>query len=215
MSKNFDYNINNLDGNYITILLKEIDLINRQIQQYDEHSLKIKNWAITVWSAAIFFVITQYYLLISSTPFIAELLLYFPLFIPIPFWGFDGLYKKFQRTFIARSEAIRDFLNKNDTKYELGTIGNNDEQDLYKFPIYDPVGRISRNTKYYREKYFKKTKFLRCLLVRIVSMVYFILISFTCLIIIIFTQNYYIFSILILSVILILVSFILGEKMKL
>jgi len=215
MSEPRNSNVERLSERDLTILLKELDIINRQIQQYDDHSLKIKNWAITIWSAATFFSITQYFTIITMPLLIRDLLLYLPIFIAIPFWIFDALYKKFQRTFIARSEAIRDFLNNRriEKKRKAKTSSHYDVQAWFdNFPIYDPVGRSSRDTKYYKEIYFKKIDFLRCFLVRIVSMVYFILMALSSIITIVLVQNYYMVIVFIIIFILIILSWILGER---
>ena len=39
------------------------------------------------------------------------ILFWIPILLPFPFWIFDGLFKHFQHTSVARSEAIQDFLN--------------------------------------------------------------------------------------------------------
>lgn len=80
------------------------------ISNYDKYSLTIKNWAITVWSLIIVFILTQYF---SQNITIIDLYYFIPILLVVifVFWYFDALFKHFQRFSLARSEAIEDYLN--------------------------------------------------------------------------------------------------------
>lgn len=161
-------------------LVDEFKLIQENIQKWDKYSLTIKNWAITTWAIVLIFIGTQYYELgVTHTNILY--LFWIPIFVPIPFWIFDALLKRFQRCTIARSEAIQDFLNDSlqDSNYssikELNTLEKakfKDEllkqnKDIEKkdeyiqnfiehFPIFDPMCRISQKYEFFKIKYLKK-----------------------------------------------------------
>ncbi len=109
-------------------LLKEIEVVQNQISKCDEYSLIVKGWAITLWSALILFAISQ------NTTDLKISILWFSFFNLFPFWVIDAYFKYFQRTSIARSNLISDYLNNHIKE---------DSQD-FTFRIYDPVGRISK-----------------------------------------------------------------------
>lgn len=194
---------NGSSDNKINDLKEEFKLIHESISKWDNYSLSIKNWAITVWSAIIVFIITQYYTQKASNIDLSNLF-WIPIFLPIPFWFFDGLFKHFQRISVIRSQAIQDYLNNE----SLLDLDKKDEEKLKKmiekfneksqeneiidsvkkkfkndFPIYDPVGRISRNFPFFIVKYHKKLNIFACLIVRIVAFVYCILLFLNILII--------------------------------
>lgn len=114
-------------------LLKEIEVIYNQISKFDEYSLIVKGWAITLWTALFFYAITQN----NNNSEIG--VLWLSIGILLGFWLIDTYFKVFQRVFIARSNFISDYLNGQTPPKE-----NNKE---VKFPIYDPIGRISKERK--------------------------------------------------------------------
>jgi len=166
-------------------LKEEFKIIQKNISRWDKYSLSIKNWAITVWFFMTIFIFTQYLSLESDQ---INLLPFFVIFfmIPIPFWGFDALFKKFQRISIARSNAIQDYLCEK----------LKDNEFKKKFPLYDPVGRISGRNEFYKKEYLKFSRLWRCILVRIVSSIYLLL---------------YIISFVILSIVLLNYWFLIGS----
>lgn len=171
-------------------MLKEIEVVQNQISKCDEYSLIVKGWAITLWSALILFAISQ------NTTDLKISILWFSFFNLFPFWVIDAYFKYFQRTSIARSNLISDYLNNHIKE---------DSRD-FTFRIYDPVGRISKERKekekkkenYYWKNYFKGLSFLRSFIVRVVSTLYCYLIIFTFIIMYYYSQNclYLIFDII-------------------
>lgn len=185
-------------------LKEEFKIIEEKISNWDKNSLSIKNWAITVWSAIIVFISTQYYVLLANEIILPNLFL-IPILLPLPFWLFDGLYKKFQRLSVIRSQAIQDYLNKEvipipdldgkelkrlskrieklDNKSQSKQKINNEVIKIIKkkfmneFPIYDPMSRMSKKYDFFMVRYHKKTDIFTCMLVRIVAYIYCILLS--------------------------------------
>lgn len=162
-------------------LLKEIEVVQNHINKCDEYSLIVKGWAITLWSALLLFAISQIIIDIKIS------ILWVSIIILLVFWIIDAYFKYFQRTSIARSNLISDYLNNHTPE--------NDRD--FTFRIYDPVGRISKERKrkekrkenYYWKNYFKRLRFLRAFVVRVVSSLYCFLIGFTFIFINIITQN--------------------------
>lgn len=81
------------------ILLKDMETIQNRIANFDNHSLVIKGWALTLWSA-----ITIFSLNLMKNEFIIISII--GLFV---FWLFDGLYKFYQRPFIKRAKELKDY----------------------------------------------------------------------------------------------------------
>lgn len=220
-----------LPNNKLEDLKEEYKLIQTKISNWDNFSLSIKNWAMTIWAAIIVFIVTQYFTQKADS---TELLMLFwiPLLIPFPFWIFDGLFKFFQRKSIIRSSAIEDYLNNslleldgqeikrlekkieefNKNSKEKTTIENETDKFKNNFPIYDLVSRVSIGYLFFDAKYNRKTNIFTCLLVRIVLTVYFIIIFLTILIIAIITNNNLIWWSLLIPFIIILISWILSNK---
>ena len=197
-------------------------LVRDDISRWNNYSLTIKNWAVTVWSIIIIFLLTQYYSQETIKANFSYFLL-FPISLIIAFWFIDALFKKFERFSIARSEAIEDYLNdsfpiKSEEKFKEKMEKLNKQNktaktqaDLLKefkgkFPTYDAVGRISRGFAFYEINYEYITKFRNCFLVRIVAYLYCILMILTFSIFAVVTLNLYILIINIFPVIIWIIS---------
>lgn len=142
------------------LILKEIEILQERIEDYDKHVLLIKGWAITIWSGIWLFIINQ---LISGIDFfliVADLIGIFALLF---FWAFDSLYKYYQRAFIVRTKQIEDNIEE---KYDEITSKNTTE----KLIIFNPTGIKS-------DAYRDLHKLWRCLLLRNVSVFYLSLIG--------------------------------------
>lgn len=227
----YNYMTNPISNSKLEDLKEEFKLIQKKISNWDNFSLSIKNWAITIWAAIIVFIGTQYYTQKTNSIDLA-ILFWIPILIPLPFWFFDGLFKFFQRLPIIRGQAIEDYLN--NSLLELDNKGNKrlekriekfnkkskekttleKESDKFKanFPIYDPISRISKTFLFFDAKYNQKTNIVACLVVRIVLTIYFIIVFLTILIIAIITSIYQISWFLFIPVIVIITSWILSIK---
>lgn len=202
-------------------LLKEIEIIQNQIKKFDEYSLIVKGWSITLWTALLFFTINQ----ISDAIKLSILGLSIgSLFL---FWLIDTYFKFFQRISIARSCLISDYLNE-----ETPDLKTNQE---FIFRIYDPMGRISKKRKvldkekrgktkkkkekrkdnYYWKNYLGRFRFLKAFTVRIVSTLYCILIEITLFLIWFLSQDSLFFILTIPVLCLLIISFILSHREKL
>lgn len=143
------------------LILKEIEILQERIEDYDKHVLLIKGWAITIWSGIWLFIINQ---LISGIYFfliVADLIGIFALLF---FWAFDSLYKYYQRAFIVRTKQIEDNIEK---RYDEIT---NNTKPTEKLILFNPTGIKSDAHRYLH-------KLWRCLLLRNVSVFYLTLIG--------------------------------------
>ena len=200
-------------------LLKEIEIIQNQINKFDEYSLIVKGWSITLWTALLFFTINQISVEIKLSILglsIGSLFL---------FWLIDTYFKFFQRISIARSCLISDYLNE-----ETPDLKTNQE---FIFRIYDPMGRISKKRKviatekrgkmkkekrkdnYYWKNYLGRFRFLKAFIVRIVSTLYCILIEITLFLIWFLSQDLLFFILMMPVLCLLIFSFILSHQGKL
>lgn len=231
MNKLNNTNPDNSSDSKLKDLKEEFKLIQKNISNWDNFSLSIKNWAITIWAAIIVFIGTQYYTQ-KADGIDLTILFWIPILLPLPFWFFDSLFKFFQRMSIIRGQAIEDYLN--NSLLELDNKGNkrlekriekfnkkskekttiNKESDKFKvnFPIYDPVSRVSKSFLFFDAKYNRKTNLFACFLVRIVTTVYCIILFLTILVIAIITGFYIISWFLFIPVIIVIVSWILSIK---
>lgn len=136
-------------------LVEEFKLLEQKISNWDNYSLTVKNWAITVWSAVIVFIITQYYTQLADGIDLTHLF-WIPLFLPIPFWVFDGLFKAFQRASIFRSLSIQDYLNET-------TLPELDEEEKKKIEelnekIKKKITKVEKKLKELSEEKKKSTE---------------------------------------------------------
>ena len=92
MNDEFDYKFE--------LLKQEMEILQNGIRTYDSNLFTIKGWAITVFSAAIYFSLQArrpVYLVLSA----ASVLL---------FWMVDAVFKTVQRIYISRYNKIEQFL---------------------------------------------------------------------------------------------------------
>lgn len=146
------------------IFLSEISSLDQNTGKYDTHSLLIKGWAITLWTGLMYFALKEgvYFLLLIQ---IITLLL---------FWSFDGLYKGFQRSFALRFQQIQKFFENYKVVFHKNKLkiknGNNIKNSI---PLINPRANFGDPTL------DKMHKLRRCLVLRVVSVIYIYLISAT------------------------------------
>jgi hypothetical protein len=92
--------VDSLSDRQYDFIVKEYDLVQSRIRDYDTRLFQIKGWSITIFSAAIGLAIAQD----------IKLLLIVPFFSCLIFWGLDALYKSFQHIMIDRSLEIEKFV---------------------------------------------------------------------------------------------------------
>lgn len=143
------------------LVLKEIEILQERIDSYDKHTLIIKGWAITIWSGIWLFIINQMILKIDFSLIIAGL---GSIFAILFFWGFDSLYKYYQRAFIVRTKQIEDIIKE---KFIEITNSSNQNDSLI---LFNPTGNKSDAYRYLH-------KLWRCILLRNVSVFYLSLIG--------------------------------------
>ncbi|MEE9378381.1 MAG: hypothetical protein V3V33_10135 [Candidatus Lokiarchaeia archaeon] len=166
------------------LILKEIEIIQNKIDKYDKHSLIIKGWAITLWSASWIFIIEQR---ISNPAYNLEGIVLIIIFAILSFWFFDSLYKYYQRAFVVRTKQIEDYLN--DYKLYRIFLGESEENthiaenDAKSIILFNPVGDRSE------DKFRRLQNLLRCFLLRNVSTLYSALIGISLLANSIFEMN--------------------------
>jgi len=146
------------------IFLSEISTLDQSTGKYDTHSLLIKGWAITLWSGLMYFVLKESLYAI----FLIQI------FILLIFWSFDGLYKLYQRSFALRSAQIQKFFeNFKILFYENKLKIKNCGKKIKPIPFTNPRANFGD------QKLDKMHKFRRCLVLRVVSILYIYLISVT------------------------------------
>lgn len=146
-------------------LIKEIEMIQQKISNYDNLSFKIKGWCITLWSAII--------TLGLQINFHGIYFIIFSASICLIFWFVDTFYKIYQRFSIVRMEDIQDFLNSLNYYKKKGLKESFGKESLGDFLIFDLIGRLSRRQKVEYDKYLRKKKnFWKCFLVRNIWVIY-------------------------------------------
>ncbi len=146
------------------LILKEIEIIQNKIDNFDEHSLIIKGWAITLWSAIWLWAINQW---IENPNNSIEWIIIIGVVAVIFFWLFDSLFKFYQRAFIVRTKQIESYLNniKSFKKYVENNLENALESSI---KIFNPTGEKSSEFQNYQN-------LLRCFFLRYVCTLYFAL----------------------------------------
>ena len=115
------------------VLMKEYDLLQSRIRDYDARVFQIKGWSTTIFSAALGLAILQ------NKP----LLLLVPLFACFIFWGLDALFKSFQHIMIERAYEVEAIFNGNSTSVEVGLVTHSFERrDKKLFGRIKRVGKI-------------------------------------------------------------------------
>ena len=103
-------------------LEKEVDILERKIEFYDNLSFKIKGWTVVAWSTLISYAITNNQWKIAA----------FAPLIPFLFMIVEASYKRYQIEFIERTRQIMKFLN-DDREFKKWL----NEDGTLSFPIYD------------------------------------------------------------------------------
>ena len=98
---------------------REVAILERKIEFFDDLSFKIKGWAITVWSALISFALTRNDWRIAA---IGSL-------VPLLFLVVDASYKRYQVAFVNRTREIMRLLN--DPEFPIR------QAPAFPFAVYD------------------------------------------------------------------------------
>ena len=83
------------------ILIKEYEILQKAIRDFDARLFQIKGWSIAIYSTATGLA------LLNNRP----ILLLVPLISSIIFWGLDAMYKNFQYVCINRTRKVESALN--------------------------------------------------------------------------------------------------------
>lgn len=133
-----------LIGYQIDLLKVEIETINTSIRQMDEICKNIKQWTITLWTAAVGGAIVtedfRRFLILTAA-------------IPALFWFVDTWYRRIQRYFIWRSREIGEFLNSDDFAMSV------EQNKLTGFWLFDPAARrkmVARQVPSFPETEFER-----------------------------------------------------------
>lgn len=134
------HNKKEADVNYFTFMLEkltqEINIINSAIQNADRIAQETKNWAVVVWTGAIF--------LSLSIPILNKFV-WLTAVPPLIFGFVDAWWRHLQKRSIERLRRLSDYLNSKEFKETFSTY------DFTGFKVIDPVGK-----QYWHEKEFKK-----------------------------------------------------------
>ncbi len=144
------------------IFLKELEIIREKITNYDNFSLIMKGWAITLWSTIIIWYLNNGNNTILCISIIAI----------ISFWFFDALHKFYQRGAAVRDKQIQKNLRDPEFISFLSGKCNAEEDHI----LYNPTGELSDS------EFLRYQNIFRCFLLRQVCVVYLFLISLSFLI---------------------------------
>ena len=148
------------------LLMKEAEMVQEKIKDYDILSFKIKGWCITLWSA---FIVLGFQFHIQGI-----IIIIYSTSISLIFWLLDTFFKIYQRVWAVRMQDIQDFINSTDYYEGKGLKQQLDNKPNNKFYVFDLVGRISTNKKpKYKEKKKELTNFWKAFLVRNVWVIYY------------------------------------------
>lgn len=143
----------------IDLLLKELEIIQFKITEYDKLSFRIKGWTITLWSGIILWGI---YALLPGM--LISIILGIELAI---FWFLDTLFKIYQRYHIVRLEWIQDFINHKNRFANINLKTQFENGEISKILLFDVNGRMgSQYDDVFKDILKRKTNILRCLFVR-------------------------------------------------
>ncbi len=120
----------------LTLLLKELDIIQDTIKNLDDIIYKTKNFAFLAWGGSLY-LFTEQFKEIDET--YRALLYGLTAIIPLLFWVMDFRWRIHLLRSSKRERIISRFINS--PVFELWQLGNNLPPDQ-SFPLYDPVGCI-------------------------------------------------------------------------
>lgn len=149
----------------IDLLLKELEIIQLKITEYDKLSFKIKGWSITLWTGIILWGIYALLpgILISIIQGIALSI----------FWFLDTLFKIYQRYHVVRLEWIQDFVNQKNNFADSGLFDEIKKERISNLLFFDVNGRMgSQYDNVFKDLLKRKTNILRCLFVRNIFPIY-------------------------------------------
>ena len=149
----------------IDLLLKELEIIQFKITEYDKLSFKIKGWSITLWTGIILWGIYALLpgILISIIQGIALSI----------FWFLDTLFKIYQRYHVVRLEWIQDFVNQKNNFADSGLSDEIKKGRISNLLFFDVNSRMgSQYDNVFKDLLKRKTNILRCLFVRNIFPIY-------------------------------------------
>lgn len=125
-------------------LFKEIEMLEKKIEFFDNLFFKIKGWAVVSWFALISLAITENNWRIALIS----------VFLPVLFVIIEASYKRYQIEFMRRTRNIMKLLNEKE-EIEKHINGNN-----LDFPIYDLLNIYGEQKKQYENPLHNSWGFL-------------------------------------------------------
>ena len=146
------------------IFLTDFSEIQARIGMYDNHSLIIKGWAITLWSGLMYFIFKES----VHELFIIQIIML------LIFWSLDALYKFFQRRLALRYGELQKYFE----GYSLD-IENGELKITYNKNNKSGLKIINQREDFLLDKkeIDERKALKRCILLRAVSVIYIYLIS--------------------------------------
>lgn len=109
------------------LLLKEIELLQKRIGDFDTLQFNIKSWSITLFSGFVFLALKE-----KTKIFVG-----FGGITVILFWILDSIYRKFQRDHVLRYDIIEEFLRSPEFSKAVKT------RKFEDFYVLDVIARVS------------------------------------------------------------------------
>lgn len=144
------------------LFISDFSSLQNGIGRYDTHSLIVKGWAITIWSGLMYFIVKES---------VYELFL-IQVILLIIFWSFDALYKYYQRLLALRYSEMMDYFE----GYKLNTK-NGELKVVYSSKNKKDLSLINLREKSTYSKAAERKSLKRCIVLRVVSVIYIYLIS--------------------------------------
>jgi len=113
------------------VLVKEFEILNSTIKDFNTKVFQIKGWSITIFSATIGLSI------VNNKP----ILLLIPLISSFLFWGMEGVYKKFQKIMIDRVIEVEKTFNNEKLTINIGHLNHS----FHKSPPRSFLQKINSN----------------------------------------------------------------------
>lgn len=141
------------DSIYFQLILKELDTIQDIIKHLDNIIHLSKNFSFLVWGGSIYLIFEQLKVpdLSKAYPVFATTL------IPFLFWVMDYKWRKHILQSSQRMKIISLFINS--PEFEKFVGGSMAENELVKFPLYDPLGWIFTKRNSYDPTSFSNSAF--------------------------------------------------------
>ncbi len=152
------------------LLLKNLEMNDAAIKNFDEQTFKIQGWSVLIWMAFI------------GWAFQKEIkeLFYLSILVPVFFWIINAHIKYLQRGYVITSNFLRKKLS--DPKYIKEMF---EKKSLLELPAFDPGGFYTlKNSPEHKEWYNKRTSFIKAIFLKSMWIFYSSMILFSVLIVI-------------------------------